>query len=204
MEPLNEIIVQDNEQQLVPETKIKSGETQIIVIIGEKEYTCFAIEIQKDRYLIFTDNEITKKLIESNTKIVAIEENEQKNLELFPYHDIGFLQKEVDQIKVTLVNFYGLLKIKNIIEYNENYFKNSKNNNYLLKDYEWHLNEFENIIKDFKEEEERRRNNSRNCCPDDVFFTSIFLGIIALICVVLGIIFPAYGKFLLFVLEFFS
>ena len=73
------------------------------------------------------------------------------------YLDHGYIQKKFNKITVSFVRYYGKLKSKNIIKYNNNYFSSVFNS--ALKDYEIHLNELVKDINYFELNEVNERKN---------------------------------------------
>ena len=119
-----------------------TGEVQLLAMISNKEYICYAIDIFERDYLMFTDNKNTLDIIKSHPLIYIMEDNSPNIIRLI-YQDNGFIQKAVDNITVIFVRYSGVLNKKNIIKYNNKYFSNVFNS--ILKDYEYHLNE---LLKD--------------------------------------------------------
>ena len=201
---LNKISVHDK-GQLKPEIELVEP-AQLIAIISKKEYKSYAIKINEKNYLMLIDNKITFDFIELNSDIVVIEDNEQKNIELI-YQNGGFLQKKFDNIIVTFIRYSGNLNPHNIIEYDENYFRNLNNNNSLLKKYESHLKEFgkELGIKQIFELDstDTIRGGCDNCTAEERKIYTI-LAVCIIVCGTLGVLFPPYGRFLLAVLEIFN
>ena len=205
---LNEIVVRDNEQL---EPNIEDGETQLLAIISKKEYISYAIKIEQKDYLMLVDNTITNDFIKLNQNIVVMENNKQKDIKFLIKEKKGILQKKLGNITVTLVRYSGFFNPKTIIEFDENYFKNSKNNNSLLKDYERHLNEF---IEDLYIKQPILERNSNleerviPCCgidmPIEIFIFLIVFSIISIILTILGIKYPKFGNFLLALLQVFA
>ena len=105
--------------------------------------------VEKDNEIkfIFSGHELNHciRIVDSGL-IDVIEDNEQKDIKLLIFIKGGILQKKIDDSTVTLVRYTGFLNSQSTIEYDENYFKNPNNNNSLLKEYERHLNELENIF----------------------------------------------------------
>ena len=155
------------------------------------------------------DNTITKDFIKLNQNIFVVENNKQKDIKFLIKEKKGILQKKLGNITVTLVRYSGFFNHKTIIEFDENYFKNSKNNNSLLKDYERHLNEF---IEDLYIKQPILERNSNleerviPCCcgidmPFEIFIFLIVFSIISIILTILGIKYPKFGKFLIALLQ---
>ena len=203
---LNKISVHDK-GQLKPEIELVEP-AQLIAIISKKEYKSYAIKINEKKYLMLIDNKITYDLIELNPYIVVIEDNEQKDIELI-YQNGGFLQKKFNNIIVTFIRYSGNLNQKNIIKYDENYFKNLNNKNPLLKKYQRHIKDFG---KDFgiKLLFELDSNNSirggfqgcESACSSvgssdrrRIYTILIICIVICVILTILGIIFPSFGKY---------
>ena len=190
---ISEIITRDS-----LELEIDSGEVQLLAIISSEEYICYSINIQGSNYLMFTDNKITDNLIYLNANIIVVEDNKQKEIKLI-YKNGGFLQKVMDNITVTLVKYSGNLNQKNIIKYDENYFKNINNYNF-ISNYKRHLKALEKDIENEDLFERKRRNRVRqsdNTNPQAIkcLFFCISASIL-IILIILCIIFPKFGEFL--------
>ena len=143
---------QDNQDYLlqdIPVNKIEDlnpsvGEVQLLAMISNKEYFCYAIQVEGRDYLMFTDNNINLDFIKSNQNIIIMEDNLSQTIQLI-YLDNGFIQKTINNITVSFVRYSGNLNPKNIIKYYDNYFSCVFNS--VLKVYENHLNE---LVKDVK------------------------------------------------------
>ena len=190
---ISEIITKDS-----LELEIDSGEVQLLAIISNEEYICYAINIQGNNYLMFNDNKITDNLIYLNKNIIVVEDNKQKEIKLI-YKNGGFLQKRMDNITITLVKYSGNLNQKNIIKYDENYYK-SISNNYYLKNYKRHLKALEKDIENENLFQKKTRNTIRqsdNTNPQAIKCLSFCISaIILIILIILCIIFPKFGEFL--------
>ena len=180
--------------------EVDSGEALLLAIISNKEYICYAINIKGNNYLMFIDDTILGDLIFFNKSMITIvEDNEHKTIELF-FRNGEFLQKTMNNITVTLIKYSGSLNQKNIIKYNEYYFKNL-NNKYMLKDYERHLKALDNDIgmkseiKIYKANEVRH-SYSPDCQISKDCLYCITVTICVVILLILGIIFPSFGEFL--------
>ena len=180
--------------------EVDSGEALLLAIISNKEYICYAINIKGNNYLMFIDDTILGDLIFFNKSMITIvEDNEHKTIELF-FRNGEFLQKTMNNITVTLIKYSGSLNQKNIIKYNEYYFKNL-NNKYMLKDYERHLKALDkdigikSEIKIYKANEVRH-SYSTGCKTSKDCLYCITVTICVAILLILGIIFPSFGEFL--------
>jgi hypothetical protein len=143
---------QDNQDYLlqdIPVNKIEDlnpsvGEVQLLAMISNKEYFCYAIQVEGKDYLMFTDNNINLDFIKSNQNIIIMEDNLSQTIQLI-YLDNGFIQKTINNITVSFVRYSGKLNPNNIIKYYDNYFSCVFNS--VLKVYENHLNE---LVRDLK------------------------------------------------------
>lgn len=181
---LNEIIVNEN-----LEIETNSGETQLLAIFKNKEYSCYTINIKGVNYLMFTDDKIADNLKYINQYIIIVEDNQEKQIKL---SFRKFYQQTINNMTVTLVKYIGNLNQKNTIKYyDENYFKNVTKTNF-LKDIEMHLYALEKDI-EMKNGNNRTRNEDqcRNCCLPCM---------ISLICIIILLIlcaiFPGFADFL--------
>ena len=143
---------QGNQDYLLPDIPVNNiedlnpnlGEVQLLAMISNKEYFCYAIQVEGRDYLMFTDNNINLDFIKSNQNIIIMEDNLSQTIQLI-YLDNGFIQKTFNNITVSFVRYSGMLNSKNIIKYYDNYFSCVFNS--ALKVYENHLNE---LVKDIK------------------------------------------------------
>ena len=143
---------QDNQDYLLQDIPVNNiedlnpsvGEVQLLAMISNKEYFCYAIQVEGKDYLMFTDNNINLDFIKSNQNIIIMEDNLSQTIQLI-YLDNGFIQKTINNITVSFVRYSGNLNPKNIIKYYDNYFSCVFNS--VLKVYENHLNE---LVKDVK------------------------------------------------------
>ena len=190
------------------ETKIEKGknievktgtgnnrENQLLAIISNKEYICYAVEVKYKDYLMFTDNEITYDLIKLNPKINVIEDNQQKEIDLI-CKKLGFFQKSIDNITITLVRYSGLFNSNKIIKYDP-YSNRSKDVNPLIIDYRLHLKSLEEDISKEDELEEKRIARRKQLLEYFYIFLCI---LICTIIIALGIIYPSFGMLLLEIL----
>lgn len=147
-------LLQDITENNIEDLKSGTGEVQLLVMISNKEYFCYAIKVKGRDYLMFIDNNVNLDFIKSNQNVIVMEDSLPQAIKLI-YLDNGFIQKTIDNITVSFVRYSGKLNSKNIIKYNDNYFSNVFNS--VLKDYENHLNELVKDIKYFEMNEINKR-----------------------------------------------
>ena len=141
-------LLQDIATNSMEDSNQNSREVQLLAMISNKEFICYAIKVEGIDYLMLIDNKITLDFIESNHNIVVMEDNLPKDIKLVYILDHGLIQKTIGNITVTFVRYLGDLNQNNIIKYHNNYFSNVFNS--ILKDYENHLKELVNEIKGIK------------------------------------------------------
>ena len=138
-------LLQDlSEKNNIDELNSGTGEVQLLAMISNKEYFCYAIKVKGKDYLMFTDNKVNLEFVKSNYNIIVMEDNVPQTIKLI-YLDNGFIKKTIGNVTVSFVRYAGKLNSKNIIKYNDSYFSSVFNS--VLKDYENHLNE---LVKDIK------------------------------------------------------
>lgn len=79
---LNEEIDKKDETERNKEENKEIEEKQLLAIISDKEYICYAVIIRCKDYLMFMDDTITYDLVKLNPIINVIEDNQQKDINL--------------------------------------------------------------------------------------------------------------------------
>ena len=140
----SDYLIQDIPVNNIKDLNQSAGEVQLLAIISNNEYLCYAIKVEGIDYLMFIDNRVNLDFIKSNQNITVMEDNLPQAIQ-FIYLDNGFIQKTIDNITVSFIRYSGTLNPKNIIKYYDSYFSYVFNS--ALKNYENHLNE---LVKDIK------------------------------------------------------
>ena len=104
----------NNIEELNPSVR----EVQLLAVISDKEYFCYAIQTEGREYLMFIDNNINLDFIKSNQNIIVMEDNLSQTI----YLDNEIIQKTFNNITVSFVKYSGKLNSKNIIKYYDNYY----------------------------------------------------------------------------------
>ena len=165
-------LLQDITENNIEDLKSGTGEVQLLVMISNKEYFCYAIKVKGRDYLMFIDNNVNLEFIKSNQNVIVMEDSLPQAIKLI-YLDNGFIQKTIDNITVSFVRYSGKLNSKNIIKYNDNYFSSVFNS--VLKDYENHLKELVKDIKYFELNEinKRKREEAKTTTTSTITTTKI-------------------------------
>ena len=176
------------------QTKNKNNtENQLLAIISDKEYVCYAIKICEKDYLMFIDNDISYDLLLQNENMIVLEDGMKKSVNLNSDKN-EFFQLSYIGLTATLIGYYGYLNKYNIILYYPNYFMDSNNKNSYLRRYSPHLREIEKRIS--KKGGSKGNSSSRS---NDSLICSLII-VIFIVLIALGIIFPSFGNFLLSIL----
>jgi hypothetical protein len=147
-------LLQDLPENNIEDLKTSTGEVQLLAMISNLEYFCYAIKVKGRDYLMFIDNRVSLDFVKTNQNIVVMEDSLPQAIKLI-YLDNGFIQKTINNITVSFVRYSGKINSKNIIKYNDSYFTNVYNS--VLKDYENHINELVKDIKYFEMNEINKR-----------------------------------------------